>query len=119
MRLYVAFALFLLTFLLINIAFLDNLRKIWNISYPLVLLVINLDLLVLFIVFMIFFRKFIKAYLAGKRAQLRKKLSTSFMLYIITPLIFLNLATAIILLQSTKSFVSGQLKEVAKKSCHT
>jgi len=116
LRLYVAFALFLLAFLLINIAFLDNLRKIWNISYPLVLLVINLDLLVLFIVFMIFFRKFIKAYLAGKRAQLRKKLSTSLMLYIITPLIFLNLATAIILLQSTKSFVSGQLKEVAKKS---
>ncbi|MCY0866416.1 MAG: HAMP domain-containing protein [Aquificaceae bacterium] len=116
MRLYVAFALFLLAFLLINIAFLDNLRKIWNISYPLVLLVINLDLLVLFIVFIIFFRKFIKAYLAGKREPLRKKLSTSLMLYIITPLIFLNLATAVILLQSTKSFVSGQLKEVAKKS---
>ncbi|MFN3472315.1 MAG: HAMP domain-containing protein, partial [Aquificaceae bacterium] len=64
----------------------------------------------------IFFRKFIKVYVAGKRAPLRKKLSTSLILYIITPLIFLNLATAILLLQSTKSFVSGQLKEIAKRS---
>ncbi|MFN4012709.1 MAG: sensor histidine kinase [Aquificaceae bacterium] len=116
MRLYVAFALFFIFFLSVNIAFLDNLRNLWNISYPLVLLVINLDLLVLVVVFMIFFRKFIKVYVAGKRAPLRKKLSTSLILYIITPLIFLNLATAILLLQSTKSFVSGQLKEIAKRS---
>ncbi|MFN3947401.1 MAG: ATP-binding protein [Aquificaceae bacterium] len=116
MKLYIAFALFLIFFIAINIAFLDNLRKIWNISYPLVLLVINLDLLVLVIVFIIFFRKFIKVYIAGKKEPLRKKLSTSLILYIITPLLFLNLATAIILLQSTKSFISGQLKEIAKRS---
>ncbi len=116
MKLYVAFAFFLVFFLVINIAFLDNLRNLWNISYPFVLLVINLDLLVLVIVFMVFFRKFIKVYIAGKKEPLRKKLSTSLILYIITPLIFLNLATSIILLQSTKSFISGQLKEIAKRS---
>ncbi|MEN3028052.1 MAG: HAMP domain-containing protein [Aquificaceae bacterium] len=116
MRLYLAFFLFLLFFIFINIAFLDNLREIWEINYPLVLLVINLDLLVLVLVFMVFFRKFLKTYLAGRKEPLRRKLSTSLMLYIITPLLFLNLITALILLQSTKSFISGQLKEVAKKS---
>jgi two-component system nitrogen regulation sensor histidine kinase NtrY len=116
LRLYLAFILSFLTFTLINVAFLDNLREIWGISYPLVLLVINLDLLVLFAVFVIFFRKFIKTYLTGRKGPLRRKLSTSLLLYIITPLIFLNVATAIILLQSTKSFISGQLKEVARKS---
>ncbi|MDW8032931.1 MAG: HAMP domain-containing protein [Aquificaceae bacterium] len=116
MRLYLAFFLFLLLFLSLNIAFLDNLRNIWEINYPLVLLVINLDLLVLVLVFMVFFRKFLKTYLAGRKEPLRRKLSTSLMLYIITPLLFLNLITALILLQSTKSFISGQLKEVAKKS---
>ncbi len=116
MKLYLAFFLFLSVFVLINIAFLDNLRQIWGISYPLVLLVINLDLLILFVVFVIFFRKFIKTYLTGRSGPLRRKLSTSLLLYIIAPLIFLNIATAIILLQSTKSFVSGQLKEVARRS---
>ncbi len=116
MKLYIAFFLFLLFFIGINIAFLDNLRKLWNISYPIVLLVINLDLLVLFLVFILFFRKFIKTYISGKKGPLRKKLSISLMLYIITPLIFLNLATSIILLQSTKSFISGQLKELATSS---
>ncbi|MDW8066432.1 MAG: HAMP domain-containing protein [Aquificaceae bacterium] len=116
MRLYLIFAVFLILFIALNVAFLDNLREIWEVNYPLVLLVINLDLLVLFLVFVVFFRKFLKTYLTGRKGPLRRKLSTSLMLYIITPLIFLNLATAIILLQSTKSFVSGQLKEVAKKS---
>ncbi|MCX8060388.1 MAG: HAMP domain-containing protein, partial [Aquificaceae bacterium] len=116
MKLYIAFALFLIFFLSVNIAFLDNLRKVWGVSYPLVLLAINLDLLVLMLVFVLFFRKFLKTYLAGRRAPLRRKLSTSLMLYIITPLLFLNLVTAIILLQATKSYVSGQLKEVAKRS---
>ncbi len=116
MRLFVAFFLFLIVFVVINVAFLDNLRRIWSISYPFVLLVINLDLLILFTVFTIFFRKFIKTYLTGQKKPLRKKLSTSLILYISLPLLFLNLATAIILLQSTKTFISGQLKEVAKKS---
>ncbi len=116
MRLYLAFFLFLSVFTIINIAFLDNLRNIWGISYPFVLLVINLDLLVLFVVFVIFFRKFIKTYLTGRKGPLRRKLSTSLLLYMIIPLIFLNMVSAIILLQSTKSFVSGQLKEVARKS---
>ncbi|MFN7065036.1 MAG: ATP-binding protein [Aquificaceae bacterium] len=116
MKLYIAFALFLLFFIAVNIAFLDNLRNLWKVSYPFILLAINLDLLVLVLVFMVFFRKFIKVYLAGKKQPLRKKLSTSLMLYIITPLVFLNLAIAIILLQSTKSFISGQLREVAKRS---
>ncbi|MCS7308101.1 MAG: ATP-binding protein [Aquificaceae bacterium] len=118
MRLYLSFALFLTLFFLVNIAFLDNLRRIWDVSYPIILLIINLDLLVLFVVFTIFFRKFLKTYLAGRKEPLRRKLSTSLILYIITPLIFLNVATAIILLQSTKSFVSGQLKEIAKKTEH-
>lgn len=116
MRLYIAFFLFILFFIGINVAFLDNLRNLWNLSYPIVLLVINLDLLILFLVFIIFFRKFIKVYISGKKGPLRKKLSTSLMLYIITPLIFLNVATSIILLQSTKSFISGQMKELAARS---
>ncbi|RMH80211.1 MAG: HAMP domain-containing protein [Acidobacteria bacterium] len=116
MRLYLIFFLFLLFFVVINVAFLDNLRRLWNVGYPVVLLVINLDLLILFLVLAVFFRKFIKTYLSGSTKPLRRKLSTSLLLYIITPLLFLNLTTAMVLLQSTKTLVSGQLKEIAKSS---
>lgn len=116
MKLYLAFVAFVLFFVGINIAFLDNLRRIWHFGYPSLLFVINLDLLILFVVFLVFFRKFIKTYLHGTKKPLRRKLSTSLMLYIITPLILLNVVTSVILLQSTKTFVSGQLKEIAKKS---
>lgn len=116
MRLYLAFLTFFVFFVGINIAFLDNLRRIWHFGYPILLFVINLDLLVLFLAFLVFFRKFIKTYLSGTKRPLRRKLSTSLILYIITPLIFLNVATSIILLQSTKAFVSGQLKDIGRKS---
>lgn len=116
MRLYLIFFLFLLFFVVINVAFLDNLRKLWNVGYPAILLVINLDLLILFLVLVVFFRKFIKTYLSESTKPLRRKLSTSLLLYIITPLLFLNLTTAIVLLQSTKALVSGQLKDIAKSS---
>ncbi|GBC89260.1 Sensor protein kinase WalK [bacterium HR13] len=116
MRLYLTFLLIFLIFLGINIALLDNLRKVWQIGFPIILLVINIDLLVLVIVFAIFFRKFIKVYLEGSKKRLRKKLSQALLLYIFVPILFLNFATSFILIQSTKTLVSSQLKDVAQKA---
>jgi two-component system nitrogen regulation sensor histidine kinase NtrY len=115
-KLYLTFLAFFLTFLGINIVILDNLRKVWHVGFPLILLVINIDLLVLIIVFAIFFRKFIKVYIEGSRKKLRKKLSNALFLYILIPVIFLNFATSVILLQSTKTLISSQLKDIAQKS---
>ncbi|SNZ16626.1 HAMP domain-containing protein [Hydrogenobacter hydrogenophilus] len=116
MKLYLTFVAFFLTFLGINIVILDNLRKVWHVGFPLILFVINIDLLVLVIVFAIFFRKFIKVYIEGSRKKLRKKLSNALFLYILIPVIFLNFATSVILLQSTKTLISSQLKDIAQKS---
>ncbi|WP_340695991.1 HAMP domain-containing protein [Hydrogenobacter thermophilus] len=116
MRLYLTFILFFLTFLGINIALLDNLRKVWHVGFPIILLAINVDLLVLVIAFVVFFRKFIKVYLEGSKKKLRKKLSQALLLYIFVPILFLNFATSLILVQSTKTLVSSQLKDIAQKS---
>lgn len=115
-KLFFLFFLFFVFFVGINILFLDNLRKIWTVGFPLILLVINLDLLILVVVFSIFFRKFIKTYLQAQRGNLRKRLSNLLFLYMFLPILFLNLASSIVLLQSTKTFVSSQLKEVARKT---
>jgi Histidine kinase-, DNA gyrase B-, and HSP90-like ATPase. len=115
-KLFFLFFLFFVFFVGINILFLDNLRKIWTVGFPLILLVINLDLLILVVVFYIFFRKFIKTYLQAQRGNLRKRLSNLLFLYMFLPILFLNLASSIVLLQSTKTFVSSQLKEVARKT---
>jgi two-component system nitrogen regulation sensor histidine kinase NtrY len=111
-KLFFLFFLFFVFFVGINILFLDNLRKIWTVGFPLILLVINLDLLIL----VIFFRKFIKTYLQAQRGNLRRRLSNLLFLYMFLPILFLNLASSIVLLQSTKTFVSSQLKEVARKT---
>ncbi|MFN3814400.1 MAG: HAMP domain-containing protein [Aquificaceae bacterium] len=116
MKLYLVFLVFSLLFLGINVALLDNLRRIWYVGFPIILLTINIDLLVLVIVFAIFFRKFIKAYLAGSRSKIRRKLSTATLLYVFIPILFLNFATSLVLIQSTKTLVSSQLKDVATKS---
>jgi two-component system nitrogen regulation sensor histidine kinase NtrY len=115
-KLFLLFFLFFVFFVGINILFLDNLRKIWTVGFPLILLVINLDLLILVVVFSIFFRKFIKTYLQARRGNLRRRLSNLLFLYMFLPILFLNLASSIVLLQSTKTFVSSQLKEVARKT---
>jgi two-component system nitrogen regulation sensor histidine kinase NtrY len=115
-KLFLLFFLFFVFFVGINILFLDNLRKIWTVGFPLILLVINLDLLILVVVFSIFFRKFIKTYLQAQRGNLRRRLSNLLFLYMFLPILFLNFASSIVLLQSTKTFVSSQLKEVARKT---
>ena len=116
MKLYVAFLAFFVIFLALNILFLDNLRKVWTSGYPLILLAINLDLLILLIVFALFFRRFIKNYLAGRKGKLRRKLSNALFFYLIIPIVFLNLATAVILIQSTKTMITSPLKDIYVKS---
>ncbi len=115
-KLFILFFFFFVFFIGINILFLDNLRKVWTVGFPFILLVINLDLLILVIVFSVFFRKFIKTYLQAQKGKLRRRLSNLLFLYIFLPILFLNLASSIVLLQSTKTFVSSQLKDVARRT---
>ena len=116
LKLFLPFFLFIVFFIGINIAFLDNLRKTWTVGFPLILLIINLDLLILILVFFLFFRKFIKTYLQTQKGKLRKRLSSILFLYMFLPILFLNLASSVVLLQSTKTFVSSQLKDVANRT---
>lgn len=115
MKLFLTFIIFILVFIGINVALLDNLRKVWTVGYPILLLVINLDLLVLFVTFAIFFRKFIKTYLHTSRG-LRRKLSNLLFLYLFLPILFLNVASIVLLVQSTKTLVSSQLKDVSQRA---
>ncbi len=112
MRLYVGFFLFFLAFVVLNVTFLDSLRKIWGKGFPLILFIINLDLLILIIVFAIFFRKFIKTYLFERKGKLRVKLSNALFFYVIVPIIFLNFAVALLLFQYTKTMLASPLKDV-------
>ncbi len=116
MRLYVGFLLFLLLFVGLNILLLDNLRKVWSVGYPIVLLIINLDLLILVVVFAMFFRKFIKTYLSGRKGRLRVKISNALFFYVIVPVIFLNMAVAVVLVQYTKTMITSPLKDIYVKA---
>ncbi|SHK45600.1 sensor histidine kinase [Thermocrinis minervae] len=116
MKLYLLFFLFLVIFVAANVALLDNLRRIWTVGYPLILLIINLDLLILFVFFFMFFRKLIRTYFQKEEKSLKKKVSNLLFLYVSLPVLFLNFATAVILIQSTKTFITSSLKAMAKDS---
>jgi len=116
LRIYVTFFTFFIVFFALNVIFIDSLRKIWVKGYTLILFVINLDLIILIVVFSVFFRKLVKTYLYERKGKLRVKVSNALFFYVIVPIIFLNVAVGLVLFQYTKTMLSSPLKDLYVKS---
>ncbi|NPB06941.1 MAG: HAMP domain-containing protein [Aquificae bacterium] len=109
--------LLLLLFLgLVNYAFFVNLRNLPDANYPLILIVINLNLVFLIVVSAVVFRKLVKVYSERSRHRLRRKITTALLFYLLVPLFTLNLLSVFFVLQSTKTYTSGRMRELSKEA---
>lgn len=115
-RKVLAFVLLFLVLLGVNIGFYNNLKKFPEVNYYLLLLVINIDLLALIIVTAVILRKLIKVYLGTRRNILRRKLANILFLYLFVPLLILNVVLTILIIQSTKSYLSSKTLALASSS---
>lgn len=113
--------LLLLVFLFligINVAFLLNLKNLPDANYPFILIVINIDILFLIVVSAIIFRKLIKVYLGTSESILRKKIANVLILYLFFPILLLNVLSVLLILKTTKDYMSGRLRELSKNAEH-
>ena len=97
----------------VNVAFINNLKNLPYANYYLLLLAINIDLLALVIISAIILRKLIKVYLGRKRNILRRKLANILFLYLFIPLLILNVASIVVVLQSTKTYLSSKTRALS------
>ncbi len=108
--------LILAAFVGINVAFFQNLKNLPYANYYLLLLAINIDLLALVVVSAIILRKLIKVYLGRKKNILRRKLANILFLYLFLPILILNLVSMIVILHSTKTFLSSKTHELSSSA---
>ncbi len=101
-------ALLIIAIVGINIAFINNLRNLPYANYYVLLLAINIDLIALIIVTAIILRKLIKVYLGKRKNILRRKLANILFLYLFLPLLLLNVVSIVVVLQSTKTYISSK-----------
>lgn len=92
----------------INVAFVNNLRNLPYVNYYVLLLAINIDLIALIIVTAVILRKLIKVYLGKRRNILRRKLANILFLYLFIPLLLLNAASIVVVVHSTKMYISSK-----------
>jgi len=103
----------LLVFVAINVAFINNLKNLPYANYYILLLAINIDLLALVVITSILLRKLIKVYLGKRRNILRRKLANILFLYLFIPLLLLNVASIVVVLQSTKTYLSSKTRALS------
>jgi len=108
--------LFVFVLLAVNAGFFLNLRNLPDANYPLILIAINLNLVFLIVVSAVVFRKLIKVYSGSSRHRLRRKITTVLVLYLLVPILLLNLLSAVLVLQSTKEYMSGRIRELSKQA---
>ncbi len=111
-KVIIFFVLFAI-FILINIAFINNLKNLPYANYYILLLAINIDLLALIIITAVILRKLIKVYLGTKKNILRRKLANILFLYIFIPILILNLISIVVILQSTKEYLSSKTRALS------
>lgn len=104
----------LLVLLLINLGFINNLRKTSTLNIYAFLFIINFDLLVLLIGALITFRKFIKLYYETKEKSFRTKVSTIILLYMFLPVSALLFISSFVVVESIKAFISDRAKMVMR-----
>ncbi len=106
----------LLSFVGINIAFINNLKNLPYANYYVLLLAINIDLLALVLITSIVLRKLIKVYLGRRRNILRRKLANILFLYLFIPLLLLNVVSIVVVLQSTKTYLSSKTRALSSSA---
>ncbi len=112
-----AFLLLLLLLLLfINYLFIENLKNLPYANYYLLLLAINIDLLALTVITAVILRKLIKVYLGKRKNVLRRKLANILFLYLFVPILLLNLFSIVVVIQSTKEYLSSKTRALSSTS---
>ena len=106
----------LLAFVAINVAFINNLKNLPYANYYILLLAINIDLLALVLITSIILRKLIKVYLGKRRNILRRKLANILFLYLFIPLLLLNVVSIVVVLQSTKTYLSSKTRALSSSA---
>jgi len=99
-----------------NVGFFLNLRNLPDANYPFILIVINLNLVFLIVVSAVIFRKLIKVYLGKSQNKLRRKIANVLILYLFIPVLLLNLVSVVLILQSTKEYMSGRIRDLSKQA---
>jgi two-component system nitrogen regulation sensor histidine kinase NtrY len=106
----------LVALIAINVAFIQNLRNLPYANYYILLLAINIDLLALIFITSVVLRKLIKVYLGRRRNILRRKLVNVLFLYLFIPLLLLNVASIVVVLQSTKTYLSSKTRALSSSA---
>ena len=102
--------------IVVNIAFLVNLKNLPDVNYPFILIVINIDIVFLIVVSAVIFRKLIKVYLGTSKNVLRRKIANVLILYLFFPILLLNVLSVLLILKTTKEYMSGRLRELSKNA---
>lgn len=115
-RKLLVFSVIFLVLVLINVAFINNLRNLPYANYYVLLLAINIDLIALILISAVILRKLIKVYLGKRRNLLRRKLANILFLYLFIPLLILNVASIVVVLQSTKTYLSSKTRALSSSA---
>ncbi len=107
------FLLLGIALILINAAFINNLKNLPYANYYVLLLAINIDLLALIVISAIVLRKLIKVYLGKRKNILRRKLANILFLYLFLPLLLLNVFSIMVVIQSTKTYLSSKTRALS------
>ncbi|WP_461828545.1 HAMP domain-containing protein, partial [Aquifex sp.] len=100
----------------VNVAFLVNLKNLPDVNYPFILIVINIDIVFLIVVSAVIFRKLIKVYLGTSKNVLRRKIANVLILYLFFPILLLNAVSILLILKTTKEYMSGRIRELSKSA---
>ena len=100
----------------VNILFIKNLRNLPYANYYVLLLAINIDLLALIVITAVLLRKIIKVYLGRRRNILRRKLANILFLYLFVPLLVLNLVSTVLIIHSTKTYLSSKTRALSSSA---
>ncbi|MDQ7082548.1 MAG: hypothetical protein Q9N34_06020 [Aquificota bacterium] len=105
-----------LILVVVNILFIKNLRNLPYANYYILLLAINIDLLALIVITAVLLRKIIKVYLGRRRNILRRKLANILFLYLFIPLLLLNLVSIVLIIHSTKTYLSSKTRALSSSA---
>ncbi len=100
----------------VNVAFLLNLKNLPDANYPFILIVINIDIVFLIVVSAVVFRKLIKVYLGTSKNVLRRKIANVLILYLFFPILLLNVVSVLLIIKTTKEYMSGRIRELSKNA---
>lgn len=100
----------------VNVAFLVNLKNLPDVNYPFILIVINIDIVFLIVVSAVIFRKLIKVYLGTSKNVLRRKIANVLILYLFFPILLLNVISVLLILKTTKEYMSGRIRELSRSA---